>query len=138
MLSSTLHLPEQRVLTDLFSWFVSALNNDIETSLAARTERLEQERLGVYFQPRMSFVHTASIKGFGRPKEGHAQARDFNIRRLCCVSARLEPPKRPSATPNSETTCPRQTTALTLMSLSAAEREPVPIREIRPSPWCHL
>jgi hypothetical protein len=52
------------------------MHNDIRISLAARTEGLLQERLGVYCQPRMDFVQTDRIKGF---KEGPAHAPDANI-----------------------------------------------------------
>lgn len=74
-----LSIPSFDTLGTWASWFVPACHKDIETSYAARTQGAEQERLSVYCKPRMSFVSTDSIKGFGRSKEGHPSNPDENI-----------------------------------------------------------
>ena len=79
VISGVLQAPSHTVLADWYSWHVQALQNEIRTAHAARTQGPAQEKFSVYCQPRMSFLHKESIKGFGRPKDGHQTAPDFNI-----------------------------------------------------------
>ena len=79
VICGVLHAPSHTVLSDSYSWHVQALQNEIRTAHAARTQGPVQEKLLMYCQPRMSFLHKETIKGFGRPKDGHQTAADFNI-----------------------------------------------------------
>ena len=53
--------------------------NELRTAHAGRTQGPQSERLSVYCQPRTSFVHNESIKGFGRAKDGHVQQADPHV-----------------------------------------------------------
>ncbi len=77
--SGLLQMPSYSKLADWFSFFVTASHSDILRAHAARTQGPAQERFSAYCKPRLSFVHKESIKGFGRPREGHAVAPDPNI-----------------------------------------------------------
>jgi len=77
--SGLLQMPSHGKLADWFSFHVPAMHKDILQAHAARTQGPAQERFSAYCQPRLSFVQTEGIKGFGRPKEGHPAQADPNI-----------------------------------------------------------
>ena len=81
-----LQTPSHSTLADWYSWHMPAVHSDICKAHAARTQGPAQERMSVYCQPRLSFVQKEPIKGFGRPREGHATAPDSNV---CGTASRV-------------------------------------------------
>ena len=77
--SGTLQMPNMKVLGDWYSHHLQPLQNDIRTSLAARLQGDDQEKFSVFCQPRMGFVQTDTIKGFGIPKQGVQGTSDPNV-----------------------------------------------------------
>jgi hypothetical protein len=77
--SGVLQMPSHGTLADWFSWHAPVTHGDISKAFVARTQGPAQERMSACCQPRLSFVHSESIKGFGRPKDGHATAPDVNV-----------------------------------------------------------
>lgn len=77
--SGLLQMPSHSTLADWFSWHAMAGHGDILKAHAARTQGPAQERFSAYCQPRLSFVNSETIKGFGRPREGHQLAPDNNV-----------------------------------------------------------
>ena len=81
VLSGTLQLPGHSTLSDWFS-FGTHTEKSVQTLVATMLARTggEQERKSVYCQPRMGFVHSSGIKGFGKSKDYNTQtAADPNI-----------------------------------------------------------
>ena len=74
-----LSIPSYDTLQTWASWFLPALQNDITTAHASRTQGPEQEKLSVYCRPRVKFISKQSIKGFGRSKDGQHYTQDENI-----------------------------------------------------------
>jgi hypothetical protein len=81
-----LSTPSLNVLSEWSSWHVPSTANDLRTAHAVRTQGPQSERLSVYCQPRMSFLHNESIKGFGRARDGHLQQADPHV---CGTSTRV-------------------------------------------------
>jgi hypothetical protein len=79
--SGTLQLPGHSTLSEWFS-FGTHTDKSMQSLLATMSARTggEQERKSVYCQPRMGFVHSSGIKGFGKSKDYNTMtAGDPNI-----------------------------------------------------------
>jgi hypothetical protein len=75
----------------------STNQQDLEIAYQARVHGPQQETFSVYCQPRLSFVHSDAIKGFGRSKDGQHYIADDNIsgtatRALATMLAREQKP----------------------------------------------
>ncbi len=82
--SGTLQLPGHSTLSEWFS-FGTHTEKSMQSLLATMSARTggEQERKSVYCQPRMGFVHSRGIKGFGKSKDYNTMtAGDPNISNL--------------------------------------------------------
>ena len=74
-----LGVPDYETLQTWASHSMPNLQQDIQTSYAYRTQGAEQQVLSVYVKPRMQFVSSNPIKGFGRQQNNQNFPADDNI-----------------------------------------------------------